>query len=191
MLAEGRGSHWLIRMFLQKNMHSLAKISLICSVIEKLQRDSVDMRLPWAAEKSFCRPQWKLSWTCSDCFFLRFDLKYVQIPPETESSHNQQTLILATIAGKIMHSNRGMIVCLSTHLPCSCFDALRISSKFGTKIAPCHGCLKDFPVDKLKRCSRCLEAKYCSEECIKNDYPDHREPCKKAAKKRQNEAQDA
>ena len=41
----------------------------------------------------------------------------------------------------------------------------------------CHGCWATGPNSKLKKCSRCQEASYCSRECQMEDWKNHKELC--------------
>mmetsp|Transcript_3048 Transcript_3048/g.3622 ORF Transcript_3048/g.3622 Transcript_3048/m.3622 type:complete len:236 (-) Transcript_3048:327-1034(-) len=74
---------------------------------------------------------------------------------------------------------RGIIKCLyrETAPFCKCMEQLNSEAKKMEKIGICFGCMKEFPKMELKRCSRCLDAPYCSMECRKNDWPVHKKTC--------------
>jgi hypothetical protein len=45
------------------------------------------------------------------------------------------------------------------------------------KRVKCDTCEKKFPYTKMKKCSRCRKAHYCSIECQKSDWERHRVTC--------------
>lgn len=45
------------------------------------------------------------------------------------------------------------------------------------KKVQCDSCVKKFPFTKMKKCSRCRQATYCSVECQKADWDRHRMNC--------------
>lgn len=48
------------------------------------------------------------------------------------------------------------------------------------KRVQCDTCGQKFPYTKMKKCSRCRKATYCSVDCQKADWENHRTSCKKA-----------
>ncbi|ORY84704.1 hypothetical protein BCR35DRAFT_330974 [Leucosporidium creatinivorum] len=46
-----------------------------------------------------------------------------------------------------------------------------------SKRSSCVNCLHPFPNEKLQKCSRCLEATYCSARCQRADWPFHKLSC--------------
>jgi hypothetical protein len=46
-----------------------------------------------------------------------------------------------------------------------------------TKKVECNTCHKKFPYTKMKKCSRCRNATYCSVECQKSDWESHKLTC--------------
>lgn len=61
-------------------------------------------------------------------------------------------------------------ICATTHL--------RKTRKESTNATGgCSGCRKQLPRKELKKCSRCLNAHYCSQKCQKTDWPRHKLSC--------------
>ena len=53
-----------------------------------------------------------------------------------------------------------------------------IDSHHISKMSPsCNTCKKTAPEVSLKRCSRCLETNYCSQDCQKADWKAHKQTC--------------
>lgn len=57
----------------------------------------------------------------------------------------------------------------------SCRDALRCGN--------CYSIEPKAPLKRMARCGACRRVRYCSRECQKEDYPRHRNLCKKMASK--------
>jgi len=49
----------------------------------------------------------------------------------------------------------------------------RVKSVFGVEVHLCNKCFRD----ALKRCTRCRETWYCSLDCQRRDWPEHRKTC--------------
>ena len=54
-----------------------------------------------------------------------------------------------------------------------------------TDPAVCHSCHK--PADKLKKCSQCHRVSYCSQDCQRTDWKQHKLLCKKKAEETEHE----
>ena len=49
------------------------------------------------------------------------------------------------------------------------------------KKVECHTCKQKFPFTRMKKCSRCRQATYCSVECQRNDWDKHKPVCQASA----------
>lgn len=56
-----------------------------------------------------------------------------------------------------------------------------------TKRVQCDTCHEKFPYTKMKKCSRCRAATYCSQECQRNDWERHKTDCAKEQQKQKQE----
>mmetsp|Transcript_66630 Transcript_66630/g.74646 ORF Transcript_66630/g.74646 Transcript_66630/m.74646 type:complete len:262 (+) Transcript_66630:62-847(+) len=76
-------------------------------------------------------------------------------------------------------TDRGLIKCLyrETNTYCNCMKPYKEEAQTMDKIALCYGCMNEFQKEQLRRCSRCLEAPYCSNECMKKDWYKHKMCC--------------
>ena len=76
-------------------------------------------------------------------------------------------------------TNRGIINVLfrETNIFCNCMKPYKEDAKVMEKIGMCCGCADEFPKIQLRCCSRCLTVKYCSNKCMKNDWPTHKQFC--------------
>jgi len=77
-------------------------------------------------------------------------------------------------------TNRGIINVLDreTNNFCNCMTPYKEEAKVMKKMGSCLNCHHEFPKLFLKRCSRCLCVQYCSKECMKNNWPTHKQFCK-------------
>ena len=76
-------------------------------------------------------------------------------------------------------TKRGIINILDreTKTFCHCMKPYKEEAKRMEKIGMCRNCRKGFPKLKLKSCSRCLNTQYCSNKCMKNSWPTHKQFC--------------
>ena len=70
---------------------------------------------------------------------------------------------------------------LHNHVPCDCLVPLLKSNpayKSAMRLGVCDVCSKVQSLAKLYLCGRCKSSNYCSKECQKADWPEHKECCK-------------
>lgn len=88
---------------------------------------------------------------------------------------------VSAFCGKALHrtrTDRGMILFLDKVTPCACLNELGAAARSTPKAGKCSYCKTQDIKIKLKKCSRCQMAEYCSRECQKADWPVHkREDC--------------
>ena len=77
-------------------------------------------------------------------------------------------------------TDRGIINILDreTNTFCNCMKPYKEEAKKMEKVGICYGCNQAIPKMQLKRCSRCLSVQYCNKECMKNDWPTHKQLCR-------------
>jgi len=78
-----------------------------------------------------------------------------------------------------IRTERGRIKCMIREITCDCMEEKRIAAKSMVKVAWCYGCGKDFSKEKMLRCKGCDYGQYCSKECGKNHWPEHKIYCNK------------
>ena len=61
---------------------------------------------------------------------------------------------------------------------CNCMKPYKEDAKAMEKIGMCDNCHEEFPKMHLKRCSRCLALQYCSKECMRSNWPAHKQFCR-------------
>lgn len=65
---------------------------------------------------------------------------------------------------------RGLILIVAKNIPCACLGQIAQGAREMEREGSCDGCLKLFPRDQLKVCSRCKDCQYCSTECQHNHW---------------------
>ena len=113
---------------------------------------------------------------------LLVEIRYQYIPehegkdvgPESEYTKNFQKY------SRDIMTKRGRINVIARGIPCDCrcMDEKKKEAKLMEKTAGCFGCTKEFSKEKMLRCKGCEYYQYCSEECSKNDWPEHKDWCK-------------
>jgi hypothetical protein len=70
--------------------------------------------------------------------------------------------------------------------PCLCFVQIikKLDSETHTERCSNPACRDRLPSDSLFECKRCVVIAYCSKECQKMDYPQHRNVCKLLAQEK-------
>ena len=78
-----------------------------------------------------------------------------------------------------MRTDRGIINVLyrETSSFCHCMKAKKLEAKTMEKMGRCDGCLQLFPKMELRRCTRCHVAKFCTNQCLKNNWSNHKLSC--------------
>jgi hypothetical protein len=61
---------------------------------------------------------------------------------------------------------------------CSCLKEIYIQQKAQPKMSICYHCQKHFERKKIMLCTQCKFVQYCSTECQRANWPNHREWCK-------------
>ena len=86
-------------------------------------------------------------------------------------------------ADKMVHrlvfgNRRGDVKFVAKRLPCACLKELHRAAR--TKVAKVTGCIycqKPFPRSQMCVCSGCMITEYCSKECQRADWKDHKQFC--------------
>jgi MYND finger len=76
-------------------------------------------------------------------------------------------------------TEQGFVRFVARHIPCDCLDDMKKELKKQVKRGHCLGCAIEFPVADLSHCSRCKIVSYCSENCQRKDWKNHKELCKR------------
>ncbi|EJK53457.1 hypothetical protein THAOC_27110 [Thalassiosira oceanica] len=73
-------------------------------------------------------------------------------------------------------NRRDVVKFVAKRLPCTCMKTLHCATKRKVKkVAHCQGCEKPFPRSQLFVCTGCMLAEYCSRECQRADWLDHKQ----------------
>lgn len=85
------------------------------------------------------------------------------------------------------NSHQGLVLALAKRIPCNCLAAEQSEAKEEPNpMTLCRTCQKpdiECPNNKLMKCGKCKAAKYCSKECQKEDWKNHKWACKRASGK--------
>jgi MYND finger len=87
-----------------------------------------------------------------------------------------------------VHCPGSLVLFLLSQTPCRCLDALarcfedhppgHFERDLNGHPPVCFHCRKAPTQGELKKCSRCKKVEYCSTECQKADWPEHKKTCK-------------
>merc|ERR1719401_989759 len=80
--------------------------------------------------------------------------------------------------GRDLHDRKSLVRFYHERTPCSCLDEMHAELRSLTKTGVCRHCDKRAEYRALLDCSRCRSVHYCSAECQKADWKDHKEVCK-------------
>jgi len=113
--------------------------------------------------------------------FLGIRMKYFLIPVSqgTDLTHGSIHEKKYYKYMRDIQTDRGIINCLAREtLPfCDCMKATKCEAKTMEKLGMCSGCSEEFPKTELRRCKGCGIVNYCSTECMKRDWSEHRHFC--------------
>ena len=79
-----------------------------------------------------------------------------------------------------IETDRGIIRCLARETissSCECMKAKKLEAQLMEKLGECHGCMQEFPKMNLRLCTRCKVSKFCSNECMKKHWSEHKLYC--------------
>ena len=101
---------------------------------------------------------------------------------------NQATLRWAKLIELCSADDHTLVSYYRKRIPCSCLDEKYKEVKSVKKMGLCYNSTCSHPGERVERskmfcCTRCGDANYCSVECQKADWKDHREECEEDAKK--------
>mmetsp|Transcript_21509 Transcript_21509/g.24574 ORF Transcript_21509/g.24574 Transcript_21509/m.24574 type:complete len:213 (+) Transcript_21509:405-1043(+) len=104
---------------------------------------------------------------------LGIELKYIHSPLFADTEKYDKY-------SRDIETDRGIINCLfrETNTFCNCMKPYKEEAKAMEKLGNCFNCQNDFPKMQLRFCSRYLSVQYCSKECMKNNWPTHKQFCK-------------
>ena len=79
-----------------------------------------------------------------------------------------------------IETDRGIINCLyrETNTFCNCMKPFKIEATKMEKVGMCFGCKQEFLKTVLKLCNRCECVHYCSNKCMKTNWPFHKNYCR-------------
>ncbi|EJK73922.1 hypothetical protein THAOC_04433 [Thalassiosira oceanica] len=83
------------------------------------------------------------------------------------------------MGAKLVFGNRRDVVkFVAKRLPCTCLKGLhRAARRKVGKEGVCIGCYKGFPRTQLRVCTGCMIAEYCSRECQRANWSNHKKFC--------------
>jgi hypothetical protein len=119
----------------------------------------------WSDARNYCRIATKLDLSLSQD--TKFFSRLVEQEEDPKTDMEKQILVHHFQEVIDIHSNYGLTRYLDSKLPCHCMA-----------IPPaCQGCNSNSK--ELSVCGRCKEAKYCSRDCQKREWKQHRQSCKR------------
>ena len=82
-------------------------------------------------------------------------------------------------ANRLANGNRrDTVKFVVKRLPCACLKKLHSAvRKKVAKVGTCFGCKKQFPRSQLHVCTGCMIHEYCSRECQRATWPNHKQYC--------------
>ena len=97
----------------------------------------------------------------------------------TYSDHTVIELRTANISNRLICGNcRDTVKFVAKRLQCTCLKKLHNAMrKKVAKVGLCFGCQTQFPRSELYVCTGCMYAEYCSRDCQRADWSDHKEDC--------------
>ena len=77
----------------------------------------------------------------------------------------------------LAQSNRSLLRFYKTNIDCNCLDELTLQAESNPKFGICRCCSKQFDTSKLFLCGGCKRVQFCSIECQRQNWVDHKKEC--------------
>jgi hypothetical protein len=105
-------------------------------------------------------------------------IKYAHIPKSLGGRFNAEIFLKHSM--DVNADERGVINCLSreTKIFCDCMKPKKTEAKDMEKLGRCYGCNEIFQKEQLRLCTGCSTIKFCSKECHRRKWNDHKVQCK-------------
>ena len=74
-------------------------------------------------------------------------------------------------------TDRGLKLLLAKQIPCRCLDETKAAAKPEARTCICLFCGNERSRAEIFQCTRCNLVEYCSKDCQRKDWKDHRSLC--------------
>jgi hypothetical protein len=136
----------------------------------------------WFTSVVQVQPGKKASDCALDYFSNRQEKKCIQCPLVDATSFSEIETTLLLIESKtamkcfVLVDHCDQKEC-SLAANAKCYQFIKKDASPSFLMYSCQYCRKEAP--KMAKCSRCQLMRYCSQDCQRNDYPEHKQHCKK------------